>query len=91
MDKAEIRNRLDAVAAQAAAAGFTIDWAKFIQAIMLLIEAFKPTPTPGPVVVASAEYAAEVLFAQVDAGKINWAKLFEFIEKILPLILPIFI
>jgi hypothetical protein len=91
MEKAEVRDRLTALAATAEAGGFTIDWAKLLQAIMLFIEAIKPKPpVPGPVVV-SAEDFLEAVYAEVEAGKINWDKIFAFIEKILPLILPLFV
>ena len=94
MDKAEIRSRLMTLDAQAKAMGLTIDWAMMLQAILMFIAALKPKPpvppVPGPVVV-SAEDVVEAIYAAGEVGKINWEKLFEFLEKILPLILPIFI
>lgn len=92
MEKAEVRSRLEALEATYG----KIDWAKLIAAILALIDAFKPIPTPvppvpGPVVVSAAADAVELLAAEVEKGKIDWAKLLAFIEKILPLILPFFV
>lgn len=94
MEKSEVRSRLLALQAQAEVAKVTVDWAKLFQAIMLLIEAFKPSPAPTPVpgpVVVSAEHFVEAVFEEIEKGKIDWAKLLAFIEKILPLILPFFV
>jgi len=90
MEKTEVQARL----AELEAVYGKIDWAKLIAAILALIEALKPIPTPTPTpspVVVSAAHVVEALYAEVEKGKINWAKLLEIIEKILPLILPLFI